>query len=212
MSSKKKLVISLSVAAAVLVAAIIAIVAVFAAAQQAVKSDITIKFKATDVACEINGTWTLPKVGDYEAKTGTFGPVAFAAAETQAEEGAEKTLSVAPEVNLTSSQNYIEFTYTFTNAASTGILIKMSEIKLVYADSNEEVQNVTISYKKQGMDDAAAVETTGAELLGTGVICEGGVNNTATITIGFTIEELAFELDRTFTANFGFDLTAQVNE
>ena len=71
MSSKKKLIISLSVAAAVLVAAVIAIVAVFAAASQTVATS-TIKVSYTanaHVVGSVSSTYSFGTVKDHSMTT-----------------------------------------------------------------------------------------------------------------------------------------------
>ena len=213
MSSKKKLVISLSVAATVLVAAIIAIVAVFAAASQAVQSDIKVTFKATDVACGITGTWQVAGKEDAEHKV-EFGSIAFAAKEGNEE---AKTMSAEPNIALTSSENYIDFIYTFTNAGSRGFSIVLEEEVVATKVGEDQLTGVTVSYlvKRMGAEQAVAVNL--GDLMGTGekpslVICEPGVAEEVSVIVRFTVQEESYELDSKFAANIAFKLDAIVNE
>ena len=127
MSSKKKLIISLSVAAAVLVAAIIAIVAVFAAGQQAVKTGIRVRFNAgDDVACEIVGTWAMEDAEEDAdpAQKGDIGSVIITA---DLEKDTFELSEGEIDVELNKTQNYVDFTYEFTNIGSDAFIIKLSQ-------------------------------------------------------------------------------------
>ena len=173
MSSKKKLVISLSVAAAVLVAAIIAIVAVFAAAQQTVQSSFSIKFTATDVDCTVSGTWSLKDAG--EGETGSLGSVVIAAKDTKG----THTMDADPVIPLTSEKNYVDLTYTFTNSGSRSFTIKSTK-----AEVGEKLSMVFLDEDEESLDSV---------IVGEGVTCE----TTAVIIVRITFDENAFNEDFT---------------
>ena len=173
MSSKKKLVISLSVAAAVLVAAIIAIVAVFAAAQQTVQSSFTIKFTATDVDCTVSGTWALATPA--EGESGSLGTVVIAARDGKG----THSMDASPVIALSSAKNYVDLTYTFTNSGSRAFTIKSTK-----AEVGEKLSLVFLDGEKESIDDVIA---------DTGVTCQ----TTAVIIVRITFDENAFNEDFT---------------
>ena len=118
MSSKKKLIISLSVAAAVLVAAIIAIVAVFAASAQTVTSTITISFKA---GADIQGSVVATYSDEAGTNKGNIGEWSFLASDDEQSYNLETTEVV---IALEGSANdFVEFTYVFTNSGANHMAI-----------------------------------------------------------------------------------------
>jgi len=147
MSSKKKLVISLSVAAAVLVAAIIAIVAVFAAAQQTVASDVKVTFRAKNVDCAVSATW--------ETNTQTTA-TNFANFTIKAADGTQVYQYDVPDINLQQGESgdvYLLLTYTFTNTSARTMNVKLAAINedtnfdVVYSDDELTTTGVDIAGK-----------------------------------------------------------------
>lgn len=147
MSSKKKLVISLSVAATVLVAAIIAIVAVFAAATQTVASNVQVTFRAKNVDCSVLATWKTNTKAD-ETKFADF----------QIEAGQATTTYKydVPNVNLQQGESgevYLLLTYTFTNTSARTMNVKLAAINkdtnfdVVYSDDELTTTGVDIEGK-----------------------------------------------------------------
>ena len=123
MSSKKKLIVSLSVAAAVLVAAVIAIVAVFAAANQVATSTINVKFRAKNVDCVIAGAYQK----DTDAEATGFGQISFAAAEgtTSRSLAPEDTIVLEDSRTQTKTDVYLDLIYTFKNNSAAGLVITL---------------------------------------------------------------------------------------
>ena len=122
MSSKKKLVISLSVAAAVLVAAIIAIVAVFAAAQQTVKSSVKVSFKARNVDCTITGFY---QTNLMDSESSAFDLVRIEADD----DGTETHNANVPAVTLYQAGDediFLRVTYTITNHSPRAMSVKLA--------------------------------------------------------------------------------------
>lgn len=186
MSSKKKLVISLSVAAAVLVAAIIAIVAVFAAAQQTVQSSFSIKFTATDVDCTVSGTWSLATPA--EGESGSLGTVVIAAKDDKG----SHTMDANPTIPLTSEKNYVDLTYTFTNSGSRAFTIKSTK-----AEVGAKLSMVFLDEDGESLDSV---------IVGEGVTCE----DTAVVVVRITFDPDAFNED--FTSDpitMAWDLAAK---
>lgn len=134
MSSKKKLVISLSVAAAVLVAAIIAIVAVFAAAQQAVASSVKVTFRARNVDCAVQASW----------ETNTQTGAEFANFTIAASEASTTYQKDVPDIDLKQGESgdvYLLLTYKFTNTSSRDMNVKLDSFtnknfRVEYSDAD----------------------------------------------------------------------------
>ena len=197
MSSKKKLVISLSVAAAVLVAAIIAIVAVFAAANQAVQSSITVKFRAQDVSCTVAGTW---KVSGEGGANGSLGSLTIAA------KNIKDTYEMIPtetELPLTSTNNSVDFDYTFTNNGSRDFTIKLNSI------SYDET-NMDIAYLLNGTEvDKTIFDGTDDEST---IKCSAKVAadtvNTQKLTVRLTVKADSYDNDFDFKLQILWDLDA----
>ena len=119
MSSKKKLIVSLSVAAAVLVAAVIAIVAVFAAAQQTIASNVKISYTVSDVQGSVEASYAVE--GESETPIGTW---SFSADDTTAQKDLNTENIV---ITLEgSSKDEVVFSYTFKNSGSKNMKITQS--------------------------------------------------------------------------------------
>ena len=124
MSSKKKLVISLSVAAAVLVAAIIAIVAVFAAVSHDVTSNVNVTFRARNVDCMITASY----------KTNTTSETTFKDFHVLANETTSKTYEAdVPNIDLYQESEgasvYLTVTYTIENLSSRPMTVTLEDLE-----------------------------------------------------------------------------------
>lgn len=161
MTSRKKLIISLSVAAAVLVAAIIAVVAVFAASQQVVKSNITIKFTASDVSCTVGAKYKVENKDAIDLGTVTIN--------AKDEENKEYSLSPTGNVDLTKTNNSVTFEWTFTNTGSKAFTIKLNQLTNISGSAF----NVKF-YTNDGSDDT---EIDRDKLAATGVNVESVSDN-----------------------------------
>ena len=188
MSSKKKLVISLSVAAAVLVAAIIAIVAVFAAAQQTIASNVKVTFRATNVDCAVEASYTTNTVKDKQV---------FKTLTIEAEDGG----SVAKEANLPNvdliqgGENgvFITLSYNITNTSSRPMLVKLAELT-----DNSGNWDITLSH--------SGLTSTGVEI--DGKIGETVSNEIFTITIKATTQAIQSAEDVPMDITLNWTLTA----
>jgi len=201
MSSKKKLVISLSVAAAVLVAAIIAIVAVFAFATQTVQSSLTVKFTATDVACKVTGGWAIKDATAAEGEQGTFAEVIINAKDVA---NSEYTMNASPAIPLTSARNYVDLTYTFENTGSRGF-----SVKLVEAITDEDI---TATYYDGEDGTLQLADIMGTEEATNPVICEAGAGETVTVKVRLTVNADSFAEDFEFATTIQWQLDAIVNQ
>ena len=126
MSSRKKLVISLSVVAAVVVAAVIAVVAVLAATSQTVTSSIKVSYTAKEVDAVVSASYVsgTTVTGDLTA-TGEEGgakTIAFDAAEDES----EKALSWNKAIEMDSEAKTIVFTFNFKNTGSATYYAKLT--------------------------------------------------------------------------------------
>ena len=190
MSSKKKLVISLSVAAAVLVAAVIAIVAVFAAAQQTVQSSVNVSFRAKNVDCSV--------VASYQRYTDTeeqsIGSATFTAAETTT----EKEVSLAPEKPIVlddqrseSKPNvYVDLIYKITKTSSSNLVVALKS-------SSYEGLNVQFKYDNGSFGDSFETKT-----------ISDATAHTITVRATLTETTLNSANDVDFSINLVWDLSA----
>jgi len=205
MTSKKKLVISLSVAAAVLVAAIIAIVAVFAAASQTLTSSIKVTYTAgKNVAGTASASYKLSGEGATSVDMDTNGStengdkvITFNAI------GEKQTQSLLTQgdISLDSDNVYVEFTYVFTN---TGAYDYTAQISLLDKDatpaSEAKVENLKVEY--QAGVDGTYLENANA------LTVEAG-DEEATFIYKVRISIANDAKDAAFEGVFSWDLEAQ---
>lgn len=112
MSSKKKIIVSISSFAILIMAVVIAVVAVLAAQSITVKSSVNVTYTAKEVAAKVTSKY---KIGD----TGTLtnigsGSISFDGTEDLTN-NTQTTGTITSSTDLTSTNNYIEFVFTFTN-------------------------------------------------------------------------------------------------
>ncbi len=177
MSSKKKLIISLSVAAAVLVAAIIAIVAVFAATRQAVTSNITVRYTADPtISGTASATYTFgTTVGEDMTATGNADGekvVTFDPDDTTGQGGVlqpQREIVLGEGTGETKVREVI-FEYTFTNTGRDAYTAVVSITPLTGNDA-KVTDNVVYEYNTGSgfktasteADRTITVQPTGAE-------------------------------------------------
>lgn len=142
MKSKKKLIVALSIAGVVLLAAIISVVAVLAAGTQNVSSGVTVKYSVTDVAATVGAKY---KVGSNAAVASNPATVAFGAAETET----TKSLAFADEISLSSTTTYVTFEYMFENDAAKSFKVYLKgmpavdNMNVTYATSTTAVEDMS---------------------------------------------------------------------
>lgn len=136
MSSVKKLTIATATLGVVLLAAIIAVIAVFAAGNQAVGSNFTVSYKATNVAATVSAGYAKGAATSY---TAIGEAVTFNAEDATNDAQTGKSLSTADDLSLDLTNKYITFKYTFKNN-STSVAFKVS-----LADGSAQ-NNVEVSY------------------------------------------------------------------
>ncbi len=146
MSSKKKLIISLSAVCLVAVIAVVAVVAVLAAGTQAVQTSVTITYTASDVSATVSANQYLiartTNVGDAAQafKSGDATSVSF-----NAVDGNETvaTLTQPANADLTSEKNAVVFEFIFENdSISVPMLVTLEDIDLDGMDAT-----FALSYK-----------------------------------------------------------------
>lgn len=191
MSSKKKLIISLSVAAAVLVAAIIAIVAVFAAAQQNVQSNITVQFKSKNVDCSVKAEYQRY----YDTSATLIGSETFASTEAKTSKALSPDNDITIEDQRTKPEDdvYLDLIYTITNTSVRDLVVKITNIK---------AEGLEVSYTVDG-----SVNTT---LDSTGVTISGGNTTPVVFVVRATLTEetLNSKDDASFSIEITWDLSA----
>lgn len=199
MSSKKKLIISLSVAAAVLVAAIIAIVAVFAAAQQSVASSVKVTFRAKNVDCavkaeyQVNGatTPTLIKEGVITA--------------TDGEQSFDYSMKSNEEIELFDGEEiYVDFIYTITNTSVRKLNVTLDNISDIETPFGVEYY-VGDTYNSVTKVDSLSTATT----INAATFTEGEATTTPAkvfvVRLSVVDRKLANDASISVTMNWGLD-------
>ena len=189
MSSKKKLVISLSVAATVLVAAIIAIVAVFAAANQAIQSSVGVTFRARNVDCSVNATYTT------NTKTTPVTIKEFSILASDA--GSTAHRADLANVNLQeggTSGVFITLSYEITNNSSRDMVVRLTGLQ-------DNTGNWEITYSHDDL--------TGGGVTIAGKTTDKTSSETFTVTIKATAQALKSAEDITMNTVLDWSLTAK---
>jgi len=163
----KKLIVSIVVLALVSVASILGIVTVLALTQRNIDSSIFIRFTAIDIDGEVEAAY---RVGNADTWTSMSGetPHVFKASD------AETNTQMNPgDITLTSTNNFVEFRYTFRNfgdADYTGILTldevvteNNMEIQYKYNDSVYSTSSYGLVLEGVDTADSSELKTRGEE-------------------------------------------------
>jgi len=163
----KKLIVSIVVLALVSVASILGIVTVLALTQRNIDSSIFIRFTAIDIDGEVEAAY---RVGNADTWTSMSGetPHVFNASD------AESNTQMNPgDISLTSTNNFVEFRYTFRNfgdADYTGILTldevateNNMEIQYKYNDSAYSTSSYGLVVEGVDTADSSELKTRGEE-------------------------------------------------
>lgn len=149
MSTKKKIIISISAISVVAILAIIAVVAVFAATSANVTSNIRVSYEAKEVSATVsanyhvaNGTKTAMTV---DGQASSNNSITFTGRENDG--AATGSLIPQEDIKITKANNYVVFEYKFVNlSADYGMKVVLS--------SQPTATNVNVKY-------ATSTETTG---------------------------------------------------
>jgi len=165
--TNKKLIVSIVVLALVSVASILGIVTVLALTQRNIDSSIFIRFTAIDIDGEVEAAY---RVGNTDTWTSMSGetPHVFKASD------AESNTQMNPgDITLTSTNNFVEFRYTFRNfgdADYTGILTldevateNNMEIQYKYNDSEYSTSSYGLVVEGVDTADSSKLKTRGEE-------------------------------------------------
>lgn len=194
MSTKKKLIISLSALCLVLIVAVVAIVAVYAAGTQTVTSNIKVTYTAMEVDGTVSATYTLKNGTATNMTTNGASDgdttITFAAADGKT----TKSLTPQGDIELSSTADYVIFQYTFTNSGS-----RAYTAVLTYTDDGNDDTNATIVYASDNTES-----TTWAESPSTLTVASG--SNGTSYYAKVSIDNLA--LDASFSGYFTWTLTA----
>lgn len=138
MSSKNKVIISISVLAILALSAIAAVVTIFAFSQQAFRASVTISYEANDIVGKVE---MYTKLGTQEEKYAGF--IDFNAGTTGGE------LNVADDIELTGTDNKLLLHYVFTNNGDA----EYSAI-LNYNKTDLTLDNMDVKYSQTGAADS----------------------------------------------------------
>ena len=138
----KKFIIAFSALLLVIVAAIVAVVGVFAAQQQRVANTFTIKYVANNVSATINSHYQLKdQIGITPFDEGNG--ISFNAGESS-----KTKLSTAPDIELTATTNYVVFRFVIRNNNTAG-----GRSLLATLTDNAVQENVNVYYLFMGTND-----------------------------------------------------------
>ena len=203
-STKKKVILAFTSLALVIVVALVAVIAVFAARNVTVNSGFTITYTAYHVKADITGTYkvnTDATATDLTTSSGSSTTISFTGSE--ATDGTANVKSFdSVTISLTAAANestkYVDFVYSITNNDTTNsINIALNSDP----NTNDDNLDYTYSVSLVSNSDATSTGTTYDNLV-VGLVH----GKTATITIRVTVSNLDNNVSK--TANFAFVLTA----
>jgi len=147
MKSKRKIIISILIIAFVVMSVLATIAIVFALTQQTVKTSLNINYQATQVSAKVSAS-VIYADGTEESMitpNGNASSITFKADDTPDPNGS--TLIPLSAINLTSSEKYVVFKYTFENTGGNQFVATFD-----YLDTETEDSNMTLSYSTTGED------------------------------------------------------------
>jgi len=174
-TSKKKLVVALSVIAVVVVAAIVSVVAVLAAPAQVVNSQVSVSYTVTDVSATVGARYAVANSAIVDA-----GEITFTADNDGTVEGSlnfidtDSETPIPENINLTSTNNYVVFEFKFTNNATLAFDATLSAIPTT-------VTNMVLSYAVK-TEAVADFDTITDYTVFYDQVNETKVNNVASVT------------------------------
>ena len=187
MDSKKKMIIAISAFAMVILAAVVGVVAVLAAQQVTVKSSISVSYTASEVAGTVTAKYQVK--GGTATNIGTTGTITFDGTETGEPEESltETTLSIS---GLSSTNNYVDFIFTFTNTGSSKYTATLTP--------PTTCTNFNITYTVPNASGVTKKSDTSFEVA-------GGTTTAVTYTIRYTIKDVS--KDASLSGDFSWSLT-----
>ena len=189
MNSKKKLIIAFSAFALIVISGIISVVAVLAAQNVTIKSNISVTYTSHEVAGVVTAHYQVKNGTKTKLGGDTNGAVSFDGSETG--DDATEDMTNVTITGLSSANNYIDFIFTFTNAGSAAYTATLT--------APTTVTNFTTSVTKP----------TGASVSNVGdykFTLAGNTTTPVTYTIRYTITEVA--KNSSINGNFSWSLVA----
>ena len=173
MNAKRKMIIAISAFAMVVLATVVAVIAVLAAQNVTIQSSINVTYTSSEVAAKVtakyqvaNGTASNIGTGGYE----------FEGTESGANATQNLTTSALTINTLTSTNNYVDFIFTFTNEGSAEYTATLT--------LPATATNFEISYTVPDKDGATKVSNTSFKIAG---------NTTTAVTykVRYTIKDVS---------------------
>lgn len=201
MKSKKKLIVALSIAGVVLLAAIVSVVAVLAAATQNVTTGVNVTYSVTDVSATVGAKY---KIATDTAVASNPATVAFAPADATTTKNLELS-----DISLTSGKTYVTFEYMFKNDAQKAFKVYLkglptaTNMNITYATSTTAVTDMA-----DGLTFAtcSAVETATASNQIASV--DGTIGSTTYVYIKVSIADLTKAAS--FVGDFAWELNSSL--
>jgi len=193
-ATRRKVVLAFSSLAVVIVAALVAVVAVFAARNVTIKSGYTITYTALHVKATVSGTYQLQ--GDASATSMNPASLEFTGAEaTESPANVKQFTGVT--VALTETKQYVDFVYTIANGN-----LNAASVTLV-ANPDAANDNLTYTYTVKVGSGEAETKTVNTENFV--LVNSLAINKTATITVHVAMDSADASVNA--SGEFAFVLT-----
>lgn len=153
MRTKRKMALAISAFVMLILAGVISVVAVLAAQNVAVKSNVTIKYSSVEFKGSVKAEYKVHGAAAYSL-VGADESKSTASFTGEEDDGAEKTITGNPVINLTKSHPSVEFKFTFskgqtadaaTYVATLGSLTPPTNFTIEYTGfTNDTAKTVTL--------------------------------------------------------------------
>ena len=187
MSTKKKLIVSISSLCVVVVLAIITLVAVFAAGNQRFESQVSVTYKATNVSATISGDYLRKDDSRY---TSMGAPIEF----LPTTETGTRSMGLNG-LELNEVKNYAILRYTFTNNSSS------VRINVESRSSVTSSTNTAVTYA------VSTTEITNFDTITKATLDDFTITYSGTTYVYIKIKIADLSNDSSFNGSFGFDLS-----
>ena len=187
MNSKRKVIVAMSAFAMLLLATVVAVVAVLAAQNVTVTSQIRVSYTSNQKAAVVTAKYQIS--GGTAANLGS-GSITFDGTEASANATKSLTTSEVSITGLDSSNKYVDFIFTFTNPGSADYTAT-----LTLPTTNT---NFTVSYTKATGTGVSSATDTSFKLA-------GGTTSPVTYKVRYTIADVS--KDATLSGLFSWSLT-----
>ena len=200
MDSKKKMIISISAVAMVILAAVVAVVAVLAAQQVTIKSSVNISYEAgANVIGTVGGTVTTQNNANFK----TFTTQTFTGNDENETNTEHRTDDIGNITFVKDTNTWAEFNFTFTNASTVANYTATLSLKNADGTANGTLSNMKIYTKTTG----SYALTSSVDLSNLGSITVNKNNGTGSFSLKVELND--DKADASFVGNLHWNLVAE---